>query len=160
MPENKSVSELAAMIADKDSETMRMGKRQLWDKVHKVGKPGNDQQKQAVAAELLKVLASGSVAAVKREVMWMLSELSGNECIGAVSSMLADPELRQDAAMVLERLPGEKAVAALQAGLKSAPDDFKNNIIHSLRARGIPTEGPPCPKLNPSKATSVKPVGR
>jgi hypothetical protein len=62
--------------------------------------------------------------------------------------------------MVLERLPGDESIAALQAALKSVPAEFVINVAHSLRARGIAADGPPCQKLQPTKKTSVTPVGR
>ena len=57
--------------------------------------------------------------------------------------------------MVLQRIPGEKSLAALKAGLESAPADFKINIAESLRARGMEVPGLPSEKLRPVKATKV-----
>jgi hypothetical protein len=161
MAEEKSVSQLAAMIAEKDPETIRTGKRQLWDKVRKTGRPGNEKEQQALVDELLKLLASKPATAVTRELIWMLSELGGDNSVAPVAALLADPELLQDAAMVLERLPGDKSVAALQAGLKTVPADSKIIVAHALRARGVAvTDAPPCQKLKPCRQTKVTPVGR
>lgn len=139
---------------------MRAGKRQLWQMVRHVGKPDNAQQTQRVVKALLKVLGSDQPAAVKREVLWALSELGGDEVIDPVAALLADKEVREDACMVLERLPGDKPVATLKAALKNVPEEFVINVAHSLRARGIAADGPPCQKHTPTKKTGVKPVGR
>jgi HEAT repeat protein len=155
----QAIQALAEMIISADPETMRAGKRQLWEMVHHVGRPDNSQQVQAVVQALVGLLAA-KPAAVKREALWAVSELGGSEIVGPVATLLADKEVREDACMVLERLPGEESVAALQAALKNAPADFAGHLAQSLRARGIAVAAPPCQKLKPTKQTSVKPVGR
>jgi len=72
--------------------------------------------------------------------------------------LLSNSELREDARMVLQRIPGRRSLAALRAGLKAAPKDFKINIAQSLRQRGVRVRGLPCVKLVPTKKTNVKPV--
>jgi hypothetical protein len=60
--------------------------------------------------------------------------------------------------MVLERIPGEKSLAALQGVLASTPPEFRNHVAHSLRVRGVavsPDEYP-SQKLIPSKQTKVR----
>jgi HEAT repeat protein len=156
----KAIATLAEMIKNADPETMRAGKRQLWEIVRHVGRPGNAEQAQAVVKSLVGLLTSDQPAAVKREALWAVSELGGNEIIDPVAALLADKEVREDACMALERLPGDKPVAALKAALKNVPEEFVINVAHSLRARGIAAEGPPCQKLKPTKKTSVTPVGR
>jgi hypothetical protein len=73
---------------------------------------------------------------------------------------LANPDLNEDARMTLERLPGDKATAALKAALARAVDDAKPALAHSLRVRGVETPGVPDLRLKPTKKTSVQPVGR
>jgi len=58
--------------------------------------------------------------------------------------------------MVLERIPGKASVAALMAGFKTSPEDFKGNIAQSLRKRGKKVRGYECVKLVPTKKTTVK----
>lgn len=166
MPEKISTSDPAAAVAamaelmrSSDAETARAGKRQLWEMVRH-GRPGNDEQQKAVVTALLSLIAGDQPASVKREAMWAVSELGGDECVAPVVALLTDEVLRQDACMVLERLPGDKAIEALQAALKTAPDGFRFQVAHSLRVRGIPVDDPPCQKLKPVRQTQVKPVGR
>ena len=66
--------------------------------------------------------------------------------------------LREDARMALERIPGKRSVAVLEAALKAAPEDFKPNIGQSLRARGLKVRGLHCVKLVPRKKTNVKAI--
>lgn len=156
----KAVAPLVELIKDADPETMRAGKRQLWEMVHHVGRPDNTAQAQRVVKALLRVLNSEQPPLVKREVLWALSELGGDDVVDPIAAKLADEDVREDACMALERLPGDKAVSALKAALKSVPEEFVINVAHSLRARGIAADGPPCQKLKPTKQTNVTPVGR
>lgn len=156
----QAVAQMAEMMKSEEPEVKRAGKRQLWEMVRHVGRPGNAEQAQALTDALAKLLASDETAAVKREALWAVSELGGNECVDPVAALLADQDVREDACMALERLPGEKPIAALKAALKTVPEEFVINVAHSLRARGIPVDGPPCQKLEPTKQTGIKPVGR
>ena len=60
--------------------------------------------------------------------------------------------------MALERLPGQKSLAALQKALTQAPADFKPNLAQSIRRRGIEVADVPDGKLTPSKPTQVQPA--
>lgn len=155
-----AINALARKLSDKDFETARAGKRELWEMVRHVGRPGNDDQRSKVAAELLKLADKSQPAVVRRESIWMLSEIAGDESVDAVAAMLTDAELREDARLVLERLPGNKSLAALKAGLAAAPDEFKPAMAVSLRIRGVEVPGLPDEKLKPSRQTKVTPAGR
>jgi len=144
-------------------EVGRAAKRAIWKIVRHVGRPGADDEKKAVVAELIELLGPDQTAAVRREAMWMLSEIGGDETVHALRQypeILDDKELREDARCVVERIPGEAALQALRAALDRAPEDFKINIVQSLRARGVDVPGYPCQKLVPTRKTSVKPAGR
>ena len=110
--------------------------------------------------ELLGLLGERQPRGVLVEAMWMLSEIGGNECVDPIAGLLARKALREDARMVLQRIPGDKSLGALRAALDSAGADFKINIAQSLRQRGVQVSGLPCQKLTPTKETAVKPVGR
>ena len=95
---------------------------------------------------------------VRREILWMLSEIGGDESIDPVAKLLANPESREDARMALERIPGDKSLAAIQAGLLTAPEEFKPNLAQSLEARGVSVPSIACRKRVPTKPTQVKPL--
>ena len=154
-----AVKPLAAVMSDEDFEIARAAKRGLWKIVRHVGRPGADSERKAVVAELISLLKDARPVAVRREVIWMLSEIAGDEAVGPVAALLSDEELREDSRMVLERLPGEKSLSALKRGLETVPEKFKINIVQSLRARGVKVAGFPCRKLVPTRNTDLKPVG-
>lgn len=153
-----AVAPLAELMADKNLETRRAATRGLWQVTRHAGRPDAETEKGAVVGELLPLLDWKRPAAVRREVLWMLSELGGDECVEPIAVVLRSERLREDARGALERLPGAKSLEALQAALEAAPPDFKPAIAQSLRNRGVPVRGFPCLKRVPMKQTEVKPL--
>ncbi len=147
---------LAAVMTDADMEIARAAKRALWKIVWHVGRPNAAAEKKAAVTELIPLLAAGPSNVIRREVLWMLSEIGGDESVEPVAALLGDAELREDARMVLQRIPGKRSLAALKAGLAAAPVDFKPNLAQSLRVRGEKIKEYPSQKLVPIKPTNIK----
>jgi HEAT repeat protein len=153
-----AVKPLAEVMTDDDMEVARAAKRALWKIVRHTGRPRAAGAKRAVEAKLVELLGDDQPVSVRREVLWMLSEIGTFKAVKPIAGLLSNKRLREDARMVLERIPSPGAVKALKAGLKAAPEDFKLNIAQSLRKRGADVPGLPCMKLVPTKKTNVKPV--
>ena len=153
-----AVKPLARVMSNKEFEVARAAKRGLWKVVRHVGRPGAGNERRAVLGKLVELLGDEQSVPVRREVLWMLSEIGNRKSIKPIAALLSNRELREDARMVLQRIPSKSALAALRAGLKAAPEDFKLNIAQSLRQRGVEVSGLPCVKLVPTKRTNVKPL--
>ncbi len=153
-----AVKPLARVMANKELEVARAAKRGLWKIVRHAGRPGVGNMKRMVSGRLIELLSDEQPVPVRREVLWMLSEIGDRNAVKPIAALLSDRELREDARMVLQRIPNKAALAALRAGLKAAPDDFKLNIAQSLRQRGVKVRGLDCVKLIPTKKTNVKPL--
>jgi len=153
-----AVEALAKVMTEGDLEVARAAKRALWKIVRHCGRPGAGNERRAVVGELVELLDDEQPVPVRREVLWMLSEIGTRKSIKPIAALLSNKELREDARMVLQRIPSKGAIAALKAGLKAAPEDFKLNIAQSLRQRGVEVSGLPCVKLVPTKKTNVKPL--
>jgi len=151
---------LAALAAGGELEVGRAAKRAMWKIVRDAGRPGADSERRPVVAALLPLLGDEQPVAVRREVLWMLSEIGGNESVDAMAALFSHGELREDARCALQRIPGRRSLAAFRRALTRVPEDFKINIAQSLRARGVEVPGYPCQKLVPTKQTSVKPIDR
>jgi hypothetical protein len=151
---------LAEVVVQGELEVSRAARRAMWQIVRHAGRPRTRAERRPVMRELLPLLGSQQPEQLRRDVLWMLSEIAGNRAVAPAAALLREPALREDARALLQRLPGEAAVAALKEALASAPDDFKPSIAHALRARGVEVPGVPCLKLKPVKPTAVKPVGR
>jgi HEAT repeat protein len=154
----KAVVPLAEVMATSDDmEVARAAKRALWRIVRYAGRPKADAERKAVQKALTPLLAS-SANNVKREVLWMLSEIGDNDAVEPMAVLLKDQQLREDARQSLHRMPIKQALAALKKAFASAPEDFKYALAHSLRARGEKVAGYPSQRLTPTRQTSVKPA--
>jgi HEAT repeat protein len=153
-----AVEALAKVMTDENLEVARAAKRALWKIVRVVGRPRAGNERRAVLGRLVELLGDEQPVPVRREVLWMLSEIGTRRSIKPIAALLSNRELREDARMVLQRIPSRGALAALRAGFKAAPEDFKINIAQSLRQRGVEVSGYPCVKLVPTKKTNVKPL--
>ncbi len=154
---------LAAVAKDGELEVSRAANRAMWQIVRYTGRPGADDERRATVAALVEVFTDDQFPVqLRRDVIWMLSEIVTNDEFNPddAGQMLADAEFRDDMRMALQRIPGAGAIAALKIGLEIVPDDFKPAIAASLRARGVDVPNVPCVKLKPTKQTKVKPVGR
>lgn len=150
-----AVQPLAGLMADRDFEIARKGKRALYLVVRHVGHPMAERERKAVERELIVVVRSAR-APVRREVAWMLSEIGTDRCVDALAAMLAEEELREDARCALTRLPTPMAVLALRTAFAGASGDFKCALAESLRQRGEKVSGYPSRKLVPTAQTGVK----
>jgi HEAT repeat protein len=148
-----AVKPLAKLCTNENREVRRAARRGLEKIVRTVGAPGAQAAKSAVIRELLGLLGNGQPVALRREILWLLSEIGGRESVESIAALLKHDALREDARMVLERIPGEESLASLRNALGSVPDDFRLNIAQSLRARGeaVDPEKYPCRKLVPTK---------
>jgi len=130
-----AVKPLAALMAEGDFELARKAKRALYLVVRRVGHPAAVRERKAVERELILLLRPGP-APVRREVVWMLSEIGSARAVGPMAALLAEPELREDARCALTRHPARSAVTALKAAFATASGDFRHALAESLRQRG------------------------
>jgi len=149
-----AVKPLADVMTDANFEIARAAKRALYKIVRHAGRPGAAKEAKAVATELVALLPSNPTV-VRREALWMLSEIGGDEAVAPVAALLSDKTLREDARCALMRLPGRKATAALKKAFASAPEEFKFALAESLRQRGEKVKGYPSQKLVPTRQTAV-----
>ena len=152
-----AVEPLTALMADQDFELARKAKRALYRVVRHVGQPAAARERKGVERQLILLLDS-SPSRVRREVVWMLSEIGSTRAIKPMAALLADEELREDARCALTRHPAPGAVTALKSAFSAASGDFKFALAESLRQRGERVAGYPSRKLVPTAQTTVAPV--
>ncbi|OHB73755.1 MAG: hypothetical protein A2Z25_00730 [Planctomycetes bacterium RBG_16_55_9] len=153
-----AVKVLAEVMTDDDMEVARAAKRATWKIVRHAGRPHAMREKRAVEAELIRLLGDEQPVSVRREVIWMLSEIGARDSVRPIARLMRNTELREDARMALERIGSNRAFQILGNRLNNAPVDFRSNIAQSLRKHGAQVEGYPCQKLVPTKQTNVEPL--
>ncbi|MBM3289305.1 MAG: hypothetical protein FJY92_04065, partial [Candidatus Hydrogenedentes bacterium] len=72
------ITPLAELAAGKDIETSRAAKHGLWQIVRHCGRPGADDERRVVNGALLKLLSNGLPVQLRRDVLWMLSEIGSD----------------------------------------------------------------------------------
>jgi HEAT repeat protein len=149
-----AVQPLAALLTDSNFEVARSAKRAMWQIVHYAGRPEANAEAKAVETALIPLLKH-SAPVVRREALWMLSEVGSDAAVVPMAALLADAALREDARCALQRIPGDKSLQALRDGLKSAPEDFRHALAESLRKRGEKVDGYPSRKLVPTRTAKV-----
>lgn len=142
------VGPLSDLLVHEDFEVARSAKRAIWKIVRHAARPGAVAEARAVEQALLPLLGHFS-AAVRREVLWMLSEIGGDETVAPIARLLQDREVRDDARSALQRIPGNQATMMLQVAMQTAPEEFRYNLAEGLRKRGVKVEGYPSKKLQP-----------
>ena len=133
MTDSSQAVSLFTQMSGDDRAAALTSKRELWSTVRRAGRPDAANDKSAIVAQLIALLAKDSPLNARRELLWMLSEIGGDESVAPIAALLADIDLREDARMALQRIPGGKSLAALQRGLVAAPEDFQRNIAQSSK---------------------------
>jgi len=150
-----AVQPLVNTMEDKNFEIARSAKRTLWKMARHSGKPGADNEREKICIQLFKALESELSVQTKRELLWMLSEIGGDEAVSQISKFFNNNYLKEDARCCVERIPSKKAISALQTAFKKADEEFKYALAESLRARGVRVEGYQSKKLIPTRKTNI-----
>ncbi|MCP5515969.1 MAG: hypothetical protein H7A45_01775 [Verrucomicrobiales bacterium] len=143
-----AIGPLSDLLVHDDFEVARSAKRAMENIVRYAGRPGADAEARAVEQALVPLLGHFKTQ-VRRDALWMLSEIASDASVGAMARLLKDREVRDDARMTLQRVPGDMATMMLQTALNAAPEDFRYNLAEALRKRGVKVEGYPSQKLQP-----------
>ena len=94
------------------------------------------EQSAAIEGKLLKALTNPRATyGCKQWVCRMLRRIGTDNCVPALSKLLADKQLAHMARFALQHMPGEKAASALRAALTRAGGDLKIGLISSLGTR-------------------------
>lgn len=152
---SKAVKPLAELMAHADFEIARSAKRALWKVVRHAGRPKAEKERKRVQAELVKLLES-SPDTVRSEAAWMLSEIGDKGVVQSIARLLDDVPVREAARCALERIPGAKAIRALEQAIRSASEEFRPALANSLRVRGRKITDYPSQNLQPTRKTAVE----
>lgn len=145
---------LAGLLDNADFEIARSAKRAMRIIVHRCGRPDGEADRKAAQAELVALLA-GQPTSVRREALWLLSEIGDKEAIAPMGALLAEEAVREDARCALLRLPGREVLVVLQQAFASAPEDFKFALADAMRERGKQVPEYPTRRTLPTKSTGV-----
>ncbi len=127
-----------------------------------VGRPdalGRMDPRQQVVGHLLSLLDGKRDLVEKTNALRLLSLIATTDAVAKVSSLIHDPQLREEAAFCLERIPGKASEEALLAALPAAADDFKPRILAALGHRRADEAVGACIEAMQSSDTTIAMAG-
>jgi HEAT repeat protein len=132
-----AVAPLADLMASPEKGVAKAAKEALQAIVHHAGRPDAQAEARAVATELLKVAASTRPRQVRADALHWLGFIGDRRAVSGLAKLLGDAEVREDARLALERIPGKESLRVLRKALQTAPADFKPNLEQSLYNRKL-----------------------
>lgn len=107
---------LADLMAADDAGVAKSAKMAAEAIVHRASRPNHADDAAKASAELLKVAADGKrLKRVRGQALEWLGFVATGSNVNDISELLTDADVREEARMALERIPGEESLAALQA---------------------------------------------
>lgn len=131
-----AVAPLAELMASTDKGASRAATEALGRVAHYAARPtASPAERQSVVVELLRVASAPRPRTVRAEALHLLGFVGNGNMVPALARLLNDPEVREDARLALERIPGPQSQRALEDALRRAPADFRPNLQQSLANR-------------------------
>lgn len=131
----RAVVALSKLTLDGRTEVANTARTALENLVHFAGRPGAQTEREAVAAELGRLLELQQPAGIKREALHLISFIGGDAIVPRVAKLLDDGDrhVRDAARLALERIPAPAAAQALVAAARGgkAPEAIPD-LLFSL----------------------------
>jgi len=132
------IPQLGKLAASASPGVAKAAREALTTMTHSVGKDPAAPNRAAVVKGLLEVAGGGFALPARVHALRLLSGIAGEDSVPAIARRIHDPDLREEAAYAIERIPGDASVKALMAAYKEANDDFKPRILAALGHRRAP----------------------
>ncbi len=132
-----AIKGLADLLASPDKGIARAARGAIETIAHYAARPGAQGEAHAVSVELLRVAQSDPHTPVRTEALTLLGLTGDGRVVPDLVKLLAITEVREEARMALERIPGSASLNALKQAETSVPADFKANIDQSLHNREL-----------------------
>ena len=145
------IPEVSSLLTSRKPNVRKAAEEALKNIVHAVGKvidprglganvgrpddPGRMDLRQQVVMHLLSLVDGKRPLVEKTTALRHLSLIATTDAVGKIAALIHDPQLREEAAFCLERIPGKVSEEALLGALPSAADDFKPRILAALGHR-------------------------
>lgn len=126
---------LAEVMAGPDPAAAKAAGVAMGRIVHASGRPGAGGAASQAADELVRLIGPDRPRNVRSEALRYLGFIGGTAQADAIAAQIADTDIREDARMALQRIPGQAAERALQKAKREGPLDYADAIDRSLSDR-------------------------
>lgn len=130
-----AIADLGRLMASDDPATAKAAGEALRKVVCAAAAPGSKDRAKA-ASGLEGLITSATPRQVRSDALLLMGQVGGDAQVPALIALLREPDVREDARMALERIPGKRATQALERELQQASPGYRPAIQQSLRARG------------------------
>lgn len=130
-----AVKPLSALLAGDDKGVAKAADEALIRIAHYAARPGAVPEARSVSRELAQLTPPAQPMVVRRRATRLLEFVGGDDAVPTLAALLKDAELREDARLTLERIPGRASTRALEAAAKSGAAEFRPHLEQSLRHR-------------------------
>lgn len=127
---------IADLMASTDKGVVRSATEALARVAHHAARPtASKNERRAVTQALLQVATSPRPRMVRSEALNQLGFVADERAVPVLARLLGDIEVREDARMALERIPGTQSLRALEDALRRTPADFQPNLRQAIANR-------------------------
>ncbi len=130
-----AVAGLGEAMASGNRWIARAARLALENIAHHAARPGARKEAQTVTAELIKLTGAAAPLTVRSHAIYLLGCVAEGRTAGELGRLLGEADVREEARLALERLPGRDAHRVLERAQDSAAADFKAALQQSLQNR-------------------------
>ena len=134
-----AVAELGKILVGPDREPSITASHALTLIVHHAGRPDAEKERGPVLRELGKLVEGSSNSYLRREALWLMGFIGGDEGSVKVAEKCLwdeDEHVAEIARLVLERMPGRFAHHAVMAAIGKADEELRADLLFTLAKRG------------------------
>ncbi len=151
------VGELGKLAASSTPGIARAAREALTTMTHSVGKDVKAPKREAVVSGLLNL--NNAALPVRIHALRLLSNIAGEDAVGAIAKDIHNPDLREEVVYCLERIPGDASVEALLQAYPKAKDDFKPRLLAAFGHRRYAKAVEVCTKASKSSDGALAVAG-
>jgi len=134
-----AIAGLGKILIGADREPSITASHALTLIVHHAGRPGAKKERGPVLRELGKLVEGSSNSYLRREALWLMGFIGGDEASVKVAEKCLwdeDEHVAEIARLVFERIPGRFAHHALMAAIGKADEELRADLLFTLAKRG------------------------
>ena len=132
-----AVAKLGELLASPDKGVAKAAKGALETIAYYSTRPGAAAEAEAVSRELLKIGGSQLPRGARAEAIHLLGFTADHRSVPGLAQLLNDPDMRDEARMALEQIPGGASLDALKGAVGRAPADFQPALQQSIHNRAL-----------------------
>jgi HEAT repeat protein len=131
-----AVEPLAKLLTAPNKGVARAAGFALEKVAHYAARPGS-RDRRSVANELVKAARPPYPLTTRRQALVWLGFIAEGSSVPELAKLLSDADVREEARMALERIPGSESLNALKAAMRTADSSFKQALEQSIQNRAL-----------------------